>query len=79
MKRFKAGILGTIVIVVLLGNMITVVVPTSKNVFNDVKIVEAPIYLTPIVSAFWSAFKYYFVGEGGTGTNPMTKPSSGTG
>ena len=73
MKRFKAGLLGTIIILVILGNFISVVAPveTSDVIFAG--------HTTPITIAFWWAVQYLFLSGGGTGINPMPKPSSGTG
>lgn len=72
MNRFKVGLLGTIVILVLAGNITEVVVPVPQ-VNKEVKLAG---HTTPIVIAFWITLKYWFTGGGGTGSNPMPKPSS---
>ena len=73
MNRFKAGLLGTILIFVLVGNFITVVAPVPQVVTSDVKIAG---HTTPITIAFWWAVQWLFLSGGGTGTNPMPKPSN---
>ena len=74
MKRFKAGLLGTIVILMLLGNVLTLVAPAVTRVTtSDVKLAG---HTTPITIAFWWAVQWLFLSGGGTGTNPMPKPSN---
>ena len=76
MSRFKAGLIGTVIILVLAGNLLSVAAPAPKVVTSDVQIAG---HTTPITIAFWWAVQYLFLSGGGTGTNPMPKPSSGTG
>ena len=73
MKRFKDGLLGTIIILVILGNFISVVAPAPKVVTSDVQIAG---HTTPITIAFWWAVQWLFLSGGGTGTNPMPKPTT---
>ena len=73
MKRFKAGIVGTIIIFTMLGGFLAVVTPVSKVVTSDVQIAG---HTTPITIAFWWAVQWLFLSGGGTGTNPMPKPEA---
>ena len=73
MSKFKAGILGTIIIFVMLGNFLSVVAPVPKVVTSDVQIAG---HTTPITIAFWWAVQWLFLSGGGAGTNPMPKPTT---
>jgi len=48
---------------------------SETNKTTKIVIVEAPLYLTPVVQSFWRAVKYWFVGSGGGGKSPLQKPS----
>jgi len=45
---------------------------------NDAKpkkvLLEAPLYLTPVVQSFWRTVKYWFVGGGGSGIGSKGVP-----
>ena len=73
MKRFKAGFIGTIIILVLVGNFLMTVTSVPQVVTSDVKLAG---HTTPITIAFWWAVQWLFLSGGGTGTNPMPKPAS---
>jgi len=73
MSRFRAGILGTLIIFVLLGNMIAVVAPVPQVATYDVNLGG---HTTPITIGFWWAVQWLFLSGGGTGINPLPKPSS---
>ena len=76
MKRLKEGIVGTIIIFTMLGGFLAMVTPGPQVVTSDVKLAG---HTTPITIAFWWAVQWLFLSGGGTGTNPMPKPSSGAG
>lgn len=71
-KLFIRVVLSFILTMSLLSCMFNSNLPETNK---TIKIVEAPLYLSPIAQSFWRALKYWFGSGGGTGKSPMPKPS----
>ena len=72
MKRFKAGLFGTIIILVILGNFISVVAPVPQVATAEVKLAG---HTTPIVViAGWVANWFASINWSTSGYNPNYPP-----